>query len=72
MALKAKPLGGMSREKLEAALREVNKEPTERLNVNVPHSLFKAFKVKAAADDSTMTAMINRWIEEYVGADAKR
>lgn len=72
MALKAKPLGGMSREKLEEALKEVTKEPMERLNVNVPRSLYKAFKVKTAADDTSMTEMINRWIADYVGPDIKQ
>ncbi len=72
MALKAKPLGGMSREKLEEALREVTKEPMERLNVNVPRSVYKAFKVKAAAGDTSMSEMINRWIADYVGPDIKQ
>lgn len=72
MALKAKPLGGMSREKLEEALKEVTKEPMERLNVNVPRSLYKAFKVKAAAEDTSMSEMINRWIADYVGPDIKQ
>lgn len=72
MALKAKPLGGMSREKLDEVIKEVTKEPPERLNVNVPRSLYKAFKVKTAADDTSMTEMINRWIADYVGTENKQ
>jgi len=50
----------------EVALAEVSKEATKRLNVNVPASLLKQFKIAAATEDKDMTTLINQWIHEYV------
>lgn len=72
MALKAKPLGGASREKLVAALQEVVREPVERLNVNVPKSKLKAFKLKAATEDKTMSELVNQWINAYLDVDQEK
>lgn len=48
------------------AIKEVKKEPIKRLNVNVPESRFKAFKMKAISEDEDMTKLINQWIESYL------
>ena len=50
----------------EAALAEVSKEPSKRLNVNVPASLLKQFKIAATTEGKDMTTLINQWITEYV------
>jgi predicted HicB family RNase H-like nuclease len=67
MALKAKPLGTVkSRNKLESALEEVSKEPTDRLNVNVPHSVYKQLKMKALEHETTVSELVNLWINKYI------
>ncbi|TXH78372.1 MAG: hypothetical protein E6Q85_01755 [Thiothrix sp.] len=48
------------------ALEEVSKEEIKRLNVNLPASLLKAFKAKAAIEGKEMSEVIKSFIEEYV------
>jgi len=48
------------------ALADVSKEPVKRLNVNVPESVFKQFKGKAAMDGKEMTELVNQWIQDYL------
>lgn len=64
--LKAKPLEQDRSEKLASALEEVTKEPMVRLNVNVPQSLYRKMKVKAATDGVHLSDLVNRWTREYV------
>lgn len=48
------------------ALEEVAKEEIKRLNVNLPASLLKAFKVKATLEGKEMSEVIKTFIEQYV------
>lgn len=64
--LKAKPLEQDRNEKLASALEEVTKEPVVRLNVNVPQSLYRKMKVKAATDGVHLSDLVNKWAREYV------
>lgn len=64
--LKAKPLEQDRNEKLASALEEVTKEPVVRLNVNVPQSLYRRLKVKAATDGVHISDLVNGWAQEYV------
>lgn len=64
--LKAKPLEQDRNEKLASALEEVTKEPVVRLNVNIPQSLYRKMKVKAATDGVHLSELVNSWVLEYV------
>ncbi len=48
------------------ALEEVVKEEMKRLNVNVPASLLKGFKAKAALEGKEMSEVVKSFIEQYV------
>lgn len=50
------------------ALEEVAKEEIKRLNVNLPASLLKAFKVKTAIEEKEMSEVIKTFIEQYTKA----
>lgn len=46
--------------------KEVEKQGIKRLNVNMPMSLHRRFKVKAAKQQETMSDVILRLVWEYV------
>lgn len=48
------------------AIEDVQAESTRRLNVNVPASNYKAFKLKAVQNDVDMSELVNQWINEYI------
>ena len=50
--------------KAEAAAPDA--EPTVRLNVNVPESMYRQFKSMAVDEGRSMTWYILRWIEHHV------
>lgn len=50
----------------EQALQEVAKEPMKRLNVNLPESLLREFKVKAAGEGRDMSSLVGEWVREYL------
>lgn len=49
-----------------AAIADVTKEPLKRLNVNLPESVMKQFKAKAAMEGKEMSALVNEWITQYL------
>ena len=49
-----------------AAIADVTKEPLKRLNVNLPESVMKQFKAKAAMDGKEMSALVSEWINQYL------
>jgi predicted DNA binding CopG/RHH family protein len=49
-----------------AAIADVTKEPLKRLNVNLPESVMKQFKAKAAMEGKEMSALVNGWINQYL------
>lgn len=49
-----------------AAIADVTKEPLKRLNVNLPESMMKQFKAKAAMDGKEMSALVSEWINQYL------
>ncbi|WMS89297.1 hypothetical protein [Pleionea litopenaei] len=65
MALKAK-VSTRENEGKAAAIKEVTKEKTSRLNANIPESLYKQLKMKAAADDKKINDLVIEWIEKYL------
>ena len=54
-----------------AAIADVTKEPLKRLNVNLPESVMKQFKAKAAMEGKEMSELVSGWIIEYLGTSAK-
>jgi predicted DNA binding CopG/RHH family protein len=38
----------------------------KRLNVNIPESRLKAFKVKAITEGTDMSSLINQWVDNYL------
>ena len=49
-----------------AAIADVTKEPLKRLNVNLPESVLKQFKAKAAMEGKEMSELVNLWISSYL------
>lgn len=49
-----------------AAIADVTKEPLKRLNVNLPESVMKQFKAKAAMEGKEMSALVSEWINHYL------
>lgn len=47
-------------------IKAVTQEPTKRLNVNIPESRLKQFKVKAINEGTDMSALINQWVKDYL------
>ena len=68
MSLKAAAAGKKNRRSTqkEQALQEVTKEPMKRLNVNLPESLLREFKVKAAGEGRDMSSLVGEWVREYL------
>lgn len=48
------------------ALAEVSEEPTVRLNVNVPESLHRDFKLAAIRERVGMSELVIGWMKKYV------
>jgi hypothetical protein len=49
-----------------AAIADVTKEPLKRLNVNLPESVMKQFKAKAAMEGKDMSELVAGWIGTYL------
>lgn len=64
--LKAKVVGQRHQQKLNEAMEEVLREPEVRLNVNMPKSLYKALKARAAQDDVAISHLVKSWVNEYL------
>jgi len=65
MVLKAKTITRASQAKDEALI-DVAKEKSVRLNANLPESLYKALKVKAAQEDQKINDLVIKWVNEYL------
>jgi predicted HicB family RNase H-like nuclease len=49
-----------------AAMEDVRKEPTKRLNANVPASVYQELQVKSAQEGRKINELVNQWIFEYL------
>jgi len=49
-----------------AAMEDVRKEPTKRLNANVPASVYQELQVKTAQEGRKINELVNQWINEYL------
>jgi predicted HicB family RNase H-like nuclease len=49
-----------------AAMEDVRKEHTKRLNANVPASVYQELQVKAAQEGRKINELVNQWIFEYL------
>ena len=63
--LKAKTTRSYNKAK-EEALEAVKAEQTIRLNINVPQSLHRKFKLCAVEEDKDMTQILLKLIEKYI------
>ena len=54
----------MSIGKMEA-LDEIKKEPSKKLNINIPESLHYEFKKKCLNNKTNMSDIIKKWINKY-------
>jgi len=50
----------------QETIKDVTQEPIKRLNVNIPESRLRAFKVKAITEGTDMSALINEWVDDYI------
>jgi predicted HicB family RNase H-like nuclease len=50
----------------KAAIDDVRKEPTRRLNANVPASLYQELQIKAAKEGRKINDLVNQWVNEYL------
>jgi predicted HicB family RNase H-like nuclease len=48
------------------AIEDVRKEPTKRLNANVPASVYQELQVKAAREGRKINELVSQWINEYL------
>lgn len=65
MSLKAKPEPRQS-EALDKVVSELQKEDTQRLNVNIPKSMLLALKMKAISEGKPMTKLIIALLKGYL------
>jgi len=49
-----------------AAMEDVRKEATKRLNATVPASVYNQLKIRAAQEGRTINELVNNWIIEYL------
>ena len=56
---------------LEEAMVELKKEETQMLSVFIPKSILKAFKIKAAEEETTMTKVILKYVNQYISKGVK-
>ena len=50
----------------DEAIAEVQKEEKVRLNVDIQKSTYKALKVRATEDDTTISQLVNQWVNKYL------
>lgn len=46
--------------------KSTNKEPTKRLNVEIPEAKFNALKAKTAANGQKLREVVENWVDEYL------
>jgi predicted HicB family RNase H-like nuclease len=49
-----------------AAMDDVRKEPTKRLNANIPESVYQELQIKAAQEGRKINELVSQWISEYL------
>lgn len=65
MVLKIK-IGNRLNTNKEKAIQNVTIDKMVRLNVNLPNTLLKQFKLKTVQNNITMSELILTWINEYI------
>ena len=71
MTLKAKT-SRRHHEQKEIALVEATKEETNRLNADVPVSLYKRLKMQAIEEECTITKLVIKSLNEYLDKNSKK
>lgn len=49
-----------------AAIEDVRRQPTKRLNANVPASVYQELQVKCAKEGRKINELVNQWINDYL------
>lgn len=65
MVLKIK-IGNRLNTNKEKAIQDVTVDKIVRLNVNLPNTVLKQFKLKTVQNNITMSELILIWINEYI------
>ncbi|MFP3011950.1 MAG: hypothetical protein ACEY3D_02990 [Rickettsia sp.] len=65
MVLKIK-IGNRLNTNKEQAIQDVTIDKIVRLNVNLPNTVLKQFKLKTVQNNITMSELILKWINEYI------
>lgn len=65
MVLKIK-IGNRLNTNKEKAIQDVTIDKIVRLNVNLPNTVLKQFKLKTVQNNITMSELILTWINEYI------
>lgn len=65
MVLKIK-IGNRLNTNKEKAIQDVTIDKMVRLNVNLPNTVLKQFKLKTVQNNITMSELILTWINEYI------
>lgn len=65
-AVRQKNKGAIGREDLESIREQIMRGDTKRLNCDVPVHIYKKLQIKAIQEDSSITSVVNRLVEEYV------
>lgn len=50
----------------EKAIRDVTVDKTVRINVNLPNTVLKKFKLKTVENNTTMSEIILQWVNDYI------
>tara|TARA_R110002167_G_scaffold220096_1_gene424651 strand:- start:17 stop:223 length:207 start_codon:yes stop_codon:yes gene_type:complete len=66
MSLSIKKSNNRTSEGKTEAIAEIIKEKTKKLNVLLPVTKHKSFKIKCMQNGDNMSALINKWISQYV------
>lgn len=56
------------RDDLDDVREQILRGDTKRLNCDVPVYLYKKLQIKAIQEDSSITGVINRLVQEYVNS----
>lgn len=66
MALKIKTRNTRLSTHKDKAIKDVISDKIVRLNINLPSAVLKNFKLKAIQNNTTMSEIILKWINEYI------
>lgn len=48
------------------AMEDVRRQPTKRLNANVPAPVYQELQIKCAKEGRKINELVNQWISDYL------